>query len=121
MLDGVAAGDDRVALSFAAVHVAARLVAEAMRLVDERLQHGQRIGHLVLHLAVRREGIVAGGEELDPVGAVLDLLADRRAGVVHRSHDRAGQRIGRLGGWRGAPHDTERGDLKARSFDAPQR
>ena len=51
MLDGVAAGDDGVLLPLAAEDVAGRLLAEAMRLVDQRLQDRQRIGHLVLRLA----------------------------------------------------------------------
>ena len=52
VLDGVAAGDDGVLLPLAAVDVAAGLLAEAMRLVDQRLQHRHRIGQHVLRSPV---------------------------------------------------------------------
>ena len=54
VFDGVAAGDDGVFLALAAIDVAARLFAETMRLVNQRLQDRQRIGHLILVLAGRR-------------------------------------------------------------------
>ena len=40
MFDGVAAGDDGIFLAFAAIDMAARLLAETMRLVNQRLEDG---------------------------------------------------------------------------------
>ena len=64
VLDGVAAGGDRVLQPFAAEVVAAGLVAEAMRLVNQRLQDRQRIGRHVLRLARGREGVPSGRDSL---------------------------------------------------------
>ena len=93
MLDGVAAGDDGVLLPFAAVDVAAGLMAEPMRFVDQRLQDRHRIGHLVLGLAGGGEGVGARREQLDPIRAVLDLLAHGGARFFDRANDGAGQWI----------------------------
>jgi hypothetical protein len=55
MLDGVAACSDGVFLTFSAKRMACGLVPKAMGLVDECLQHVQRIGQRVLCLAAWRE------------------------------------------------------------------
>ncbi len=111
MLDGVAAGDDGVLLPLAAIDVAAGLVAEAMGLVDQRLQHRHRIGQNVLGLAGRAERIGAGREQLDPIGAVLDVLADRGARFFDRAHHDARQRVLRSAGGKSvAPHTMPRPD-----------
>jgi hypothetical protein len=93
MLNRVAARDDGILLSFAAVDVAAGLVAEPVGLVDHGGQHRHRIGHFILVLAVCGEGIAAGRKQLDPIGAVLDVLAHRFAPFLDRVHDGTGQWI----------------------------
>ena len=80
-----------------------------MRFINQRLQDGHRIGHFVLRLAGGRERIGPRREELDPIRAMLDLLAHGCARVLHRTDHRAGQGIVRRGGVRGfgAPDDAE--------------
>ena len=68
-------------------------MAKTMRLVDERLQDGQRICHLVLWLPRRRERVVPRREQLDPIRAAFNLFADRGAGLINRSDHGAGQRV----------------------------
>ena len=96
VLDGVAAGSDAVLQTLATEGVAGRLLARAMGLVHQRLQHGQRIRQDVLRFASGVEGIAAGRIELDPVHAPVDVLAHGRARFLGRANDDAGERI-RLG------------------------
>ena len=77
MFDGVAAGHDGVSLAFAAVDVTSGFFPKAMRLVDDGLQHRQRVGNLIDVLALGREGIAARREQLDPIRAMLNLVANR--------------------------------------------
>ena len=120
MLDRVAAGDDRILLTFPAVHVTAGFLPQPVRLVDERLQHRQRIRHLILILPVRRKRITSGREQLDPVGAAGDLLLHGGPRLFNRSYDGARQWIGRTRGIRRlrAPHNAERRDLVSRTVEA---
>ncbi len=90
VLDGVAAGDDGVSFAVAAVNVTGRFFAEAVSLVDQRLQDGHGISGRVLNVAGGGEGVGAGGIELDPVGAMIDLVADGGAGFGNRADHGAG-------------------------------
>ena len=120
MLDRVAAGDDGIFLAFATIDMAARLLAEAMRLVDQRLKNRKRIGDLVLNLPGRREGVRARREQFDPIGAACDLLAHRRARVFNRANHRAGQRVlrRRRVPRRRSPDDSQRRDLISGTVEA---
>jgi hypothetical protein len=75
MFDRVAAGNDGIALPLAAVDVTTGLASEPVRLVDQRLQNGQRIRDGVRGAPSRLKRVGAGREQLDPVRAVSDLLA----------------------------------------------
>ena len=77
-------------LPLAPIDVAACLLAEAMRLVNQRLHYGQRIGDLVLVLARGSERVPSRGVQLDPIRTVSDLLAHGRARFLHRANHRAG-------------------------------
>src|SRR5262245_57577827 len=57
VLDGVATGGDGVLQTFSAEHMATRLAAALVRLVDDRRQHVQRVGGDELHLACGAERI----------------------------------------------------------------
>ena len=117
VLDGVAARRDRILQPLAAEYVTRGLVAEAVRLLDQCLKHRQRVRRDVLRRAVRLERVRAAGEQLDPVGAVLDLVAHRGARLVGVVHDRRAERI--LGRRRArlAPANPARRDLRARAVD----
>src|SRR6185503_2794402 len=102
-----AAGYDGVLLPLPAIHVAAGLLAQTMRLVNQRAQHRQRIGYDVLILAVGREGVRARRVQLDPVRTMSDLRAHSGARVFDRSNYGAGERVVGLRGVGGlvSPHD----------------
>ena len=117
VLDRVAACGDRVLLPLAAEDVARRLLVEAMGFIDQRLQHRQRIGHDVAHLARRRERIGTRRIELDPIRALADLIAHRRACLIGRRHDRGGERIVRPRIRCTGPDDPARRHLHPRSVD----
>ena len=93
MLDGVAAGDDGVLLPVAAEDVASRLFTEAMRLVDHAPGGRAADTSDVLRLSRGAEGVRAGRKQLDPVRAVLDLLAYRGSAFVSGAMTAAGQRV----------------------------
>src|SRR5262249_41298710 len=119
MLDGVAAGRDGVLQSLATEHVAARLLAEAMGLVDRRLQHIQRIGRHIVDVAGRRERIGAAGEQLDPIRSALSVLAYGRAAFLSIADPVACQRIDwNVGCNSRAPDDAASRHLEARSVEA---
>ena len=80
---------------------------------------GHRVGERVLVLARGGERVAARREQLDPVGAALDVLADGRARFLRRAHHRAGQWILRTVRRRGAPRDSTAGDLEPGPVESP--
>lgn len=83
MLDGVAAGGDRVLEPVAAKVVAAGLVAEPMRFVNQGLQNGQGIGQDVLSLSGGPKRIPASWKQLDPIRAFGNLIANGGACLLN--------------------------------------
>ncbi len=79
VLDGVDAGDNRVAQAIAAVVVGHDLHMVLVCLVDNRLQFFERQGGLHFQLTFRREGIGASRIGLDMRRTVLDLCANHGA------------------------------------------
>ena len=78
MFDGVAACGDRILEPLASEHVASRLAAEPMRLIDQGLQYRQWIRRHVLRLAGGTERIGTAREQLDPIRTAVGVLAHRR-------------------------------------------
>ena len=118
MLDGVAAGKNCVFLTIPSEDMAAGLVAEPMRLVNQRLEDRHRIRGDVLRFAGRRERIGAAGKQLDPIGAALDLFLYGGARLVGRPDDLPFERVFRCGRGRPAPADAQSRNLKSRAVDA---
>src|SRR4051812_12996401 len=117
MFDGVAVRRDRVLQPLAAEHVTPGLSPELVRLVDDRLQHGQRILRYVLVLAVGAEGVRTARIQLDVIDTLLDVLADGGAPLVRRPDDDRGPGIGRTGGRLRAPDDAATGYLEPRAIE----
>ena len=88
MLDRVDPGEYRVARCLVAVAVAGDLLAQPVGLVAQRGHLGQRELRSI-DLVGQREH-AAGGAELDHVGPVLDLVADRLAQAVRPARDALG-------------------------------
>src|SRR5205085_1792700 len=101
-------------------HMAARLAAEAMRLVDQSLQYRERIGGYVLRFACGRKGVSPAGEKLDPIHATFGVLANRRLRFLDGPHGDAGQRVcGIRGRCCGGPDNSAARDLEPRTVEAP--
>src|SRR5262249_15407070 len=93
MLNGVAAGDDGILQSLAAVRVATGFLAQTVGLVDRCGQYRQRISYFVQVLTCRAERVRAGWIQLDPVRVMRNLIADAGARSFGRVDDRGGQRV----------------------------
>ncbi len=94
------------------------LLAEPMGLIDQRLQDRHGIGQDVFRLAIGREGIGAGREELDPVRAMFDLIANRGARFLDIVNDGVRNGVHRLVRiLRRSPIDAASRDLLPRSVD----
>ncbi len=95
MLDGVAPGNDRIPLPLAPQDVASGLFAQMVGLVNQGLQHGQRVCHFVLDLTGCGKGVVSRREQLDPIRAPSDLFANLCARFLHCVNRCAREWIGR--------------------------
>ena len=94
MLDRVDAGEQGILDSGSRHRVRRNFVSQPMRLVDNRLHLIQREGRDARERAVLLDEVGTIGVDLDPVGAVSDLFANRFAAALDAVDDLHAHRIG---------------------------
>ncbi len=87
MLDGVDAGFDRIVDAMQGHGVRCDFMVLAVRLIDDGVEFIRREGRDVVEHPIGPHEITAVGIDLDPVGAVADLLAHCLACVVGAVND----------------------------------